>query len=132
MMGFSAVTAHRVVAAPEVLDASVWPEWSDVLRLAADEALVVHELGADVVTPIVDDPFAIVELESGFMESWCDSEWFAARVAPHIDWEIPTTRTALAQGLIAGVPCKLYLGADGTVRVLCLTAHVHELEERLG
>ncbi len=130
MMGFSAVTAHRVVAAPEVLDASVWPEWSDVLRLAADEALVIHEVGADVVTPIIDDPFAIIEPESGFMESWCDSEWFAARVAPHIDWAIPT-RPALAQGLVAGVPCKLRF-ADDSVLVLCLTAHVHELKERLG
>ena len=132
MTGFASVTSHRVVAAPEVLDASVWPEWSDVLRLASDEALVIHELGADVVTPIIDDPFAIIEPETGYVELlWYDPDLLEV-VSRHVDWEIPTTRPALAQGLVAGVPCKLYLGADGTVRVLCLTAHVHELGERLG
>ena len=131
-MTFSTPVAHRVVAAPQVLDGASWPEWSDVLRLAPDEVLVVHEVGADVVTPSVDDPFAIVEPEAGFMEVWWEPEGFTARVAPHIDWAIPTDRPALAQGLVAGVPCKLVFELDGGVRLLCLTAHVHELEERLG
>lgn len=130
-MSFTTVTAHRVVAAPEVLDRAVWPEWSDVLRLAPDEALVIHEVGADVVTPIVDDPFAIIELEAGFGETWWDPGGFETRVAPHIDWALPTERPALAQGLVAGVPCKVVFEPEGGVRLLCLTAQVHELEGRL-
>ena len=130
-MTFSTIFAHRVVAAPEVLDAASWPEWSDILRLAPDEVLVIHEDGADVVTPIVDDSHAIVELEAGFMETWWDQGEFEQLVRPHIDWAIPAARPALAQGLVAGVPCKVVFESDGGVRLLCLTAHVHELEARL-
>ena len=125
------IDAHRVVASPASLDRATWPQWADVLRIAADEALVIHEVGADSVAPVVDDPHAIIEPESGFVElEWGDIE-LLKRITRHLEWSLPTKRPALAQGLVAGVPCKVWLEADDTVRLFCSTSHVHELEARL-
>ena len=125
------VDAHRIVASPEALDRAVWPQWADVLRLAPDEAIVIHEIGADIVTPEVDDPHAIVEIEAGFAEILRDPAELLEAVARHVDWVVPSSRPAFVQGLVAGVPCKLWISLDGSVRLLCSTSHVHELEERL-
>ena len=129
-MAFSSVQGHRIVASPDILDATSWPYAMWVLRLAPDEVLLLDDVAADTVRPTVDDPFAIIEPESGFAEAGYDLAMFEAVVAPHIDWAIPSTRPAVAQGLVAGVPCKLWFTDDG-VLLICLIAHVHELEARL-
>ena len=49
----------------------------------------------------------------------------------HVDWELPSGRPALAQGLVAAVPAKLWLEADGTARLICLAAYAAELHERV-
>ena len=130
MIAFSSVQGHRVVASPDVLDAALWPHACWVLRLAADELLLLDDTAADSVMPTVADPFAIIEAESGFCEGWCDRARFDEIVRPHIDWAIPSTRPAFTQGLVAGVPCKLWFADEG-ILILCSTSHVHELEARL-
>ena len=35
------------------------------------------------------------------------------------------------QGLVAAVPAKLWLAADGTARLICLAAYAAELQERV-
>ena len=60
---------------------------------------------------------------------------FETHVLPHLEWSLPVSRPALAQGTIAGVPAKLWLttGPDGTERTLLLAqaAYAEELEDRL-
>ena len=126
MTGFATVLGHRVVAGAQSLDGIEWPEDAVVLRLARDEVLVLTELDKLVVS----DEHVIAEEEAGFSSSKLTQVEFDQLVRPHIDWAIPSTRPALGQGLVSGVPCKLWL-ADDSVLVLCLTAHVHELEARL-
>jgi hypothetical protein len=121
----------RVVAEPASLDRAHWTSWAGidrtiVLRTAPDEAFAI-----DAASVVVDDPFAIVEPESSFSGRWLTAAELAASVLPHLEWELPSIRPALAQGLIAGVPAKLWLAEDGALLVTA-TAYAHELEERLG
>ena len=118
--------AQRVVALPAAIDAlaAVTPQ---LLRIAPDEALVLDG-GVDVAA--VADPHAIVEDDHGMSGVWVAWPVFDALVRPHDEWELPAMRPVLAQGLVAFVPAKLYLKDDG-VLVMCATAHVHELLERL-
>jgi hypothetical protein len=76
-----------------------------------------------------DEP-AIVEDEAGFVGWWLTPDEVARIVLPHVDWPLPLERPALAQGLVAGVPAKLWL-ADDRALLLCAAAYAHELEERL-
>ena len=113
----------RVVAAPAALDDLVWPDGVAPLRLAADD---LFALGATTA----DAPAALAEDERGFVGWWLSLEELHDHLLEHIDWPLPASRPALAQGLIAGVPAKLWLTRE---RVLLLTnaAYAHELMERL-
>ena len=130
MPASEALYGWRVVADPTALDTLSWSSASPdsiVLRLAPDDALV---LGATAVH--VDDPHAIVEPDSGW-RGWRYSETaFAAHVAHHVEWTLPGERPALAQGLVAGVPVKLWFAGDGTVLVVCAAAYAAELTDRIG
>ena len=115
----------RVVAMPQALDAAQWRPDGIVLRVAADEALAI---GCTDVA--ITDPYAIVETESAFVGWWLTTEQFAACVEPRLEWPLPHQRPVLAQGLVAGVPLKLWLESD---RVLVITSSglAHEAAARL-
>ena len=114
----------RMVAAPAVLDAMSGPDGVIMLRLAPDDLLLItHASFAFIGEP------AIVEPEAGLMGWWLTPDEFEA-VLEHVEWPLPTARPALAQGLIAGVPAKLWLTDDRSL-LLCAAAYAHELEERL-
>jgi hypothetical protein len=98
------------------------PDGGLMLRLAPDDAIVV---GAVALT--VDDPFAIVEAEHAFVH-WRLSPAEFAPVTDHIEWPLPTLGL-LGQGLIAGVPAKIVIGAD--VLLIVSASLAHELAERL-
>ena len=115
----------RVVASPETLDAMDWATGVAPLRFAADDLMAVGAVTAEVgYTP------AIVEVETGFVGWWLTPDEVTEAVLPHIDWPLATARPALAQGLVAGVPAKLWL-TDDRALLLCAAAYAHELEERL-
>jgi hypothetical protein len=116
----------RIVAPPEALDAMTWPGDVVTLRLAADDLLV---LGQAIVA--WSDMAALLEQESGFVGWWLTPGELRDEVLPHVEWPLPTGRPALAQGLVAGVPAKVWLSEDRTL-LLCAAAYAHELEERLG
>jgi hypothetical protein len=59
-------------------------------------------------------------------------EYLARLAERHIEWQLPTSRPALGQGQIAGVPAKLVLHADGSALLLVATAAHHELVDRVG
>lgn len=119
------IGAMRVVADPAALDVAHWGPGTIVARIAADEALVIGATSVEVA-----DEHAIVVEEAGFSGWWLEPEAVALVVARHADWALPIERPALAQGLLAGVPVKVWSGADRCL-VLCPSAWVHELADRL-
>lgn len=117
--------ALRVVAAPEVLDDLTLADDHPALRLAPDDLLVIGAASVEVgggENLVVD--------ETGFVGWWLTPDEVRERVLPHVDWPLPTARPALAQGLVAGVPAKLWLAEDRAL-LLCAAAYAHELEERM-
>jgi hypothetical protein len=118
------LAALRVVAAAEALDDLAPPDEHPMLRLAADELLLIGAASVEVTGEnlVVD--------EAGFVGWWLTPEELREQVVPHVDWPLPTARPALAQGLVAGVPAKLWLAEDRAL-LLCAAAYAHELEERL-
>jgi hypothetical protein len=116
--------ALRVVAAPEVLDDLAWADDVAALRLAADDLLAIGAASVEV-----GGEHLIVD-EAGFVGWWLTADEVRDHVLPHVDWPLPTARPALAQGLVAGVPAKLWLTEERAL-LLCAAAYAHELEERL-
>ena len=128
MRGPEQLEAWRVIARPEALDALEHaPTRATALRLAPDDLLVLGLTEA----PRIDDPDAIVVAERGYVGWTLDDVELAALVRHHVDWEPATDRPALAQGLIAGVPAKLWL-ADGSALLLCPAAYAAEMEARIA
>ena len=119
-------TGTRVVAAAAAIDAVTWPEGALVFRLAPDEALVT----AAVTAAVIDDPHAIVERETGFASVWLDHVTAIDVLERECDWELPQGRPAFAQGIVAGLPVKLWFERD---RVLFIVASPFavDLAERL-
>jgi nitroreductase len=123
----------RVVAPPAALDATTWPAGATVLRFAPDDAFVI-EAAHHAVS--VAGEHAIVAAESGFAGCWLNAGELA-HVAEHIEWPLPTAneRPMLAQGLIAGVPAKLWLtgtpAGDRAALLLTNAPYTDELWKRL-
>jgi hypothetical protein len=118
------IHALRVVASPDALDDLAWTDEVAALRLAPDDLLAV---GAASVQ--VNGEHLVVD-EAGFVGWWLTPDEVREHVLPHVDWPLPSSRPALAQGLVAGVPAKLWLSEDRAL-LLCAAAYAHELEERL-
>lgn len=125
MPALETLVGMRVVASPEALDAAHWSGQATVLRFAPDDAFAVGATGVHVA-----DEHAIVTHESGFVGFWVTPEELAERILPHIEWALPGSRPALAQGFVAGVPAKLWLTEDRAL-LLCTASYAHELAERL-
>ena len=113
---------RRVVAAPALVDALSWPDGVLALRLAGDDLFVIGDAALEAADSLVED-------ERGFVGWWLSAAELA-NVLEHVDWPIPAERPALAQGLVAGVPAKLWLAGDRALLV-CAAAYAHELQERL-
>ena len=112
----------RIVASPAALDALTWPHEVPALRLAADDLFAAGAMTTDLAD-------ALVEVEPGFVGWWLSAAELAT-VLEHVDWPLPASFPALAQGLVAGVPAKLWLAGDRALLV-CAAAYAHELQERL-
>ena len=115
----------RVVGSPEVLDAIEWPDEVAAMRLAPDD---LFALGATSV--VLPDGGALVADETGFVGWWLDATQVDELIDTRVEWELPEERPTLAQGLVAGVPAKLWLDADRGL-LLCAAGYAHELQERL-
>jgi hypothetical protein len=119
-------TVTRIVAAPGAIDAAVWPEGTLVFRLAPDEVLIAPAVNATAV----DDPHAIVELETGLSAVWLEHVTAIDVLERECDWALPQERPAFAQGIVAGLPVKAWFERD---RVLFIVASpfAADLRERL-
>lgn len=125
---FEGLVGWRIIADPAALDAATWPAGSSVVRISPDDAFVI---GAEEPV-IAADEHAIVTPELGFAGADLSAEQTADLALRHIEWLLPATRPALAQGQIAGVPAKLVLRADGSAQLLVACAARHELEDRIA
>jgi hypothetical protein len=118
--------ATRIVARAGAIDAAGWPEGVLVLRLAEDEALMIPAFSP---APVVD-PDAIVEVETGFSALWLNGAEAVHFLERECDWELPAERPVVAQGMVAGLPVKLWFERD-RVLVLVPSPYAVDLAERL-
>lgn len=116
------LSAWRVVAKPAAIDRLS----GIVLRLASDDALVVGVLGVEI-----GDPEAIVEPDTGWVFLELSEERALELIAAGASWRPPAERPAFAQGMLAGLPAKIYLNGARSL-VIVAAPFEHELEERLG
>jgi hypothetical protein len=122
--------AWRVVALPAALDAAARDEEA-MIRVANDEALFLCDDCPDHIG--LADPSAIVVSDDGWCGSWMSMLAFVSLCAHAIDYPIPTARPVVMQGLIAGVPAKVWLRDDDEdVLLFVQAAFAHELTARLG
>jgi hypothetical protein len=115
----------RVVADPAALDGARWSgDDVSILRFAPDEAFGIGATRVEVA-----DEHAITVDERGFVGARCS----LADLANHIDWTLPAEGPRLHQGAVAGVPAKIWIGAD-IDHILLVTAapYADELSGRLG
>lgn len=122
------VAGWRVIADPDALDAMLAGNGSTVVRISPDDAFVI----ATRQPRVPADEHAIVSPEHGFAAIELTADQVAEIAVEHIEWQLPATRPALAQGQIAGVPAKLVLHPGGRATLLVACAARHELEARLN
>ncbi len=77
-----------------------------------------------------EDPSVIVETDTGMSAMMFSRAEYDRLIAPRVEWQLPLTKPYLSQGKFLGVPVKLYATHDEAL-VICLTAYVHELAERV-
>jgi hypothetical protein len=77
-----------------------------------------------------EDPSVIVETDTGMSAMMFSRSEYDRLIAPRVEWQLPSTKPYLSQGKFLGVPVKLYATNDEAL-VICLTAYVHELAERV-
>jgi hypothetical protein len=77
-----------------------------------------------------EDPSVIVETDTGMSAMMFSRTEYDRLIAPRVEWQLPWTKPYLSQGKFLGVPVKLYATNDEAL-VICLTAYVHELAERV-
>ena len=126
MLASERLDGLRIVASPAALDTARYTGATYVWRIAIDEVFAVGAVHAEV-----DDPYAIIERETAFVAWQLSLAEFQHHVARHIEWTLPTERPALAQGLIAALPLKLWLELDH-VLVIASSGLAHEVIDRLG
>lgn len=115
----------RIIANAEALDAAEWPDGSRVFRLAPDDVFLLGEGEVHL-----DDPHAIIEIETGFSGMSMDPAAAYAWLESTCEWELPRQRPAFAQGAVAGLAVKLWFD-EADVFVMTPSAFAAELEERM-
>lgn len=118
-----ALVATRLVASPGAIDAGTWPDESLVLRIAPDEVLVI---GGG--TPRISDPHAIVSPDTGWDGFRLAAPNAAVLMEQTAAWPLPAE--GFAQGMVAGIPAKVWVGRM-EVLVVVPGALADEFEARL-
>lgn len=117
--------AVRVAARATALDAARWPDNLIVLRIAADEAIVLPRLrraernNDRIGSFLVDDEHAITAIDTSLCGVWIPIDDALDILQRECEWELPTLRPTFAQGAVAGLPVKLWFEHD---RVLFIVA----------
>ena len=115
----------RIVATPAALDGLTIPNGTLSLRTAPDEMLLMPPTAVDLL-----DAYAIVVEDGSFAGAWWDSAELLPILERTCEWELPNQRPTFAQGMVAGIPTKLWLEQD-RVLLLCPAVYAAEMEERI-
>ena len=116
------LSGWRVVAKPSSVDELR----GEVLRFAPDDAFVISDQALEV-----SDSHAIVERDRGWVALRLSEEEALVLISIHATWQAPLDRPSLVQGMLAGLPAKVYL--NGAASLIVVPApFAHELDERLG
>ncbi len=115
----------RVAASAEALDRLATEVDRRVLRLADDEALVLDRPPTGLT-----DPDAIVVEDGGWVSIAMTETEIADLMVRSADWSPPEVRPTLAQGMVAGLPTKIWLDGDESF-VLTYATLAAEATERL-
>ena len=129
-MRFSTLFCVRITAKPAAIDAATWSSDAIMVRVAPDDALVIDATVDDAAAVAAADPHAIIEPEAMFRGAWLDDAQLEA-LTHKLEWPLPTTRPALAQGMVCGLAIKLVMQADRTLLIVSGSAF-HEVPDRLG
>jgi hypothetical protein len=127
------IALSRIVASPETVQQAISP---NDLRLSADEALCFADADS-VVARLSPDQVAaaIVEPDVGWSGAWASPSDLKALLVRVCEWG-PQVSGGLSQGLIAGVPAKVWFPADpssgASALLLVPTAFAGDLAERLS
>lgn len=107
----------RVAATPDALDHARWPDDALVLRVAPDEALVLTA-ATSLDDGALGDAHAIVVRDHAWHGLWLPTAEAIDLVERHADWAAPAGRPAFTQGLIAGIPAKVWFGHERALIVV--------------
>lgn len=117
------VAAVRIAARPEALDSASWPADATVLRLAADEVLLLDALDAGP-----PEPDAIVFADMSWVRFVLGASSGREVMARAAAWPPPSQ--GLGQGMVAGIPVKLVVGESNWWFVVAAVI-ADEFDERL-
>ena len=116
MRALERLTGTRIVSTPAAIESAMWPKDARVFPLAPDEVFVDAAIDASRI----DDLDAIVVRETGFSGVWVERATALDFLQRECDWKLPAhSESVFAQGLVAGLPVKVWFEAD---RVLFFVA----------
>lgn len=117
-----AIEATRVIARPDALDSARVTDNGLLLRLAPDDALVIS---GEIE---VDDPHAIIARDTGWVALSAGEHRLRSMLARLCAFD---PRPGLNQGMVAGLPAKVWLDGDRSI-IIVAAAFCAELEERFS
>jgi len=120
------INGRRVVAAPAAIDSGRFPSNALLLRIAPDDILVIGDGSIELA-----DDAAIIEADAGWCALRVSEEQAKEIIAHHAAWNPPSHRPVMIQGMIAGLPAKVYLDGDDSL-IMVATPFAAELEARLA
>lgn len=128
MHALNPLRCTRIVSTADALDRVVWPAGVPVCRLAADEVLLLDD--GEHLSIAIDDPHAIRRVDTAWAGMTMREEDARVWLAGAAEWAPPETTPAFVQGLVMGLPVKLWWAA-GQVRVMVAAPFAADFAERL-
>ena len=126
MLELKRLEATRIAASSSALDDLVLAANHLLMRTAKDEALVIP--AADLK---LSDPHALIVAEGGFAGIWLSRGEALDFLERNCEWELPKERPAFAQGMVAGIPTKIWLEPE-RVLLLVPVPYAHDFGEQLS
>ena len=120
------LTMTRIVGTAVSLDALTLPDDVIFLRLAPDEAYIYPPTKVEL-----SDEWAIVKQDSGMAGAWMPAEMMTDLLERLCEWEVPTVRPVLCQGMVAGLPAKLWVEKERAL-LLVPGSLLAEMEARIN